>query len=183
MTVMASVGVVAAGFMPVDSMFTAQPIARRVIATPVAAPVFVPTEMTVPRLNLKGTPVVEVGTYDDGTMESPTGAVNIGWWKGRKPGQGNTLFAAHHDWSGQPGSFKHLNTLKVGDKVIIEGEGKRLVYVVSWVRNYDGDIDATKLLDNRSGKQIATLITCGGAFDTSTRHHVERVVARAVLTA
>ena len=48
------------------------------------------------------------------------------------------------------------------------------------MKNYDRNIDATDLLGNENG-QVATLITCGGTFDTIARTHRERVVARAEL--
>jgi LPXTG-site transpeptidase (sortase) family protein len=96
---------------------------------------------------------------------------------------GNLLLDGHHDWNGRTGSFYRLPELKKGDEVVVVGDGKskKLVYRVIWVKNYDRNIDATDLLGNKSGRQVATLITCGGTFDTIARTHRERVVARAEL--
>jgi LPXTG-site transpeptidase (sortase) family protein len=180
-TVTASVAVIAAGFMPVEAYVTAQPTTHRVVATPVPVGKFTPAEMEIPKIGVKA-PVVPVGTEADGKMASPSGAVDVGWWNGRKPGDGNALFAAHVNWNGALGTFFRLKELKEGDEVVVRGEGKTLTYRVLWVKNYDGGIDATDLLGNASGEQIATLITCGGQFDRSIGHHLERVVARAVLS-
>lgn len=181
-TVSLSVAVVTIGFMPVEAASTVQLATQRVVATPVPIPVLTPVEMEIPRIGVKA-PVVPVGTEADGKMQSPTGAVDIGWWKGRRPGMGNALFAAHVNWNGALGTFYRLKELREGDEIIVRGDGQTMTYRIAWVRNFSGGIDATDLLGNKSGEQIATLITCGGQFDRSIGHHLERVVARAVLTA
>lgn len=181
-TVSLSIAVVTIGFMPVEAASTARLATQRVVATPVPIPVLTPLEMEIPSIGVKA-PVVPVGTEADGKMQSPTGAVDIGWWQGRKPGTGNALFAAHVNWNGALGSFYRLKELKEGDEIIVRGHGRTMTYRVAWVRNFGGGIDATDLLGNKSGEQVATLITCGGQFDRSIGHHLERVVARAVLSA
>lgn len=182
LTVLASVGVVATGFMPAEALDIARPAARRVVVTTPPLVAVTPTEMTIEKLGMTA-PIVPVGTQSDGTMASPTGAVDIGWWQGRKPGEGNALFAAHVNWKGAQGSFGRLKELQPGDEIVVRGDGRTLTYKVIWVRNFDPDMDATQLLGNSSGEQVATLITCGGVFDRSIGHHTERVVARAVLSA
>lgn len=179
---LASVGVVVATFV-VGEAPVAKPIALPAPAppTPTPIPVFTPLVMQIPKIAVEG-PVVPVGTEADGTMGSPKGAVDVGWWSGRKAGEGNALFAAHVNWNGQVGPFYRLKELLPGDDVIVSSPGMAaLTYRVVWVKNYDGGIDATDLLGNELGKQTVTLITCGGQFDTSIGHHVERIVARAEL--
>lgn len=181
MTVTASLAVVVAGFLPLESHAIAQAQSYRVIATPVPAPVLVPVRLEIPKIGMQA-PVVPVGTMADGTMASPQGAVDVGWWQGRRPGEGNALFAAHVNWNGRQGSFSRLKELKPGDEVVVQGDDGTVTYRVVWVKNFDPDMDATEILGNESGEQIATLITCGGQFDRSIGHHTERVVARAVLS-
>jgi len=182
MTVTVSFAAAVVGFLPIDGFAIAQPQSYRVIATPVPAPVLVPVGMEIPKIGMQA-PVVPVGTMSDGTMASPQGAVDVGWWQGRKPGEGNALFAAHVNWNGRQGSFSRLKELKPGDEIVVRGKDGAVKYRVVWVRNFDPNMDATELLGNESGGQIATLITCGGQFDRSIGHHTERVVARAVLSA
>lgn len=182
MTVTVSVAVVAVGFLPLEPPSSHVPTSRRVVATPAPLAKFTPAEMEIPAIGVSA-PIVSVGTEADGTMASPTGAVDIGWWYGRRPGEGNALFAAHVNWSGRLGTFYRLKDLEPGDEIVVRGEGRSLTYRVEWVRNFEPDMDATELLGNSSGDQIATLITCGGEFDRSIGHHTERVVARAVLSA
>jgi LPXTG-site transpeptidase (sortase) family protein len=115
-------------------------------------------------------------------MGSPTNATDIGWYPGVKPGAGNALFDSHHDWNGEDGSFFSLETMRPGDQIYVLGKnGEKLTYTVVWEQEVNGGIDATDLLGPHTGKQEATLITCGGAFNTFTHHHVDRIVVRAEL--
>jgi sortase A len=179
MVVAASIAVMASGLLPSEA--APKPVVQRVISTPTPIRAFKPVSLEIPKIDVDA-PVVPVWTYQDGTMESPKTAEDVGWWAGRKAGKGNLLMDGHHDWNRRQGSFYRLPELKAGDEVIVRGdaEDKVLVYRVVWVKNYDRNIDATELLGNKSG-QVATLITCGGTFDTIARTHRERVVARAEL--
>lgn len=180
----ASVGVVCASLVSTGATTQAPTLAaKRIVATPIPIPVFKPAKLTIPKIDVDA-PVVPVGTeVDTGRMASPGTAGDVGWWAGRKAGKGNLLLDGHHDWNGRTGVFYDLAKLEVGDEVVVHGDSakEKLTYRVIWVKNYDRNIDATDLLGNKSGKQVATLITCGGTFDTIERTHRERVVARAEL--
>jgi LPXTG-site transpeptidase (sortase) family protein len=181
-TIVASIAAVAAMTLPLEAE---QP--KTLTLDPVALTAkkfedFVPKRLQLPKLGIDA-PVVEVLTEQDGTMGSPGNATDVGWYPGVKPGRGNALFDAHHDWNGAEGSFYRLEEMKAGDHVVVLGSkpGQKLTYTVVWTKQVNGGIDATDLLGGHKGKQEATLITCGGAFDTQTRHHVDRIVVRAEL--
>jgi LPXTG-site transpeptidase (sortase) family protein len=178
--VTASVVVVLAGFIPTEAA-PRTPAIQRVISTPSPIKTFKPVKLFIPKIDVDA-PVVPVWTYQDGTMEEPKTAGDVGWWAGRKAGKGNLLLDGHHDWNGRAGSFYRLSELKSGDEIFVRGDApdKVLTYRVIWVKNFDRLIDATDLLGNKNG-HVATLITCGGTFDTIARTHRERVVARAEL--
>lgn len=181
-TVLASVAVTTGVMLPTGAPASSPPTVTRVVATPVPVPVFTPVKLAIPRIDLEA-PVVPVGTDPDGTMSAPKTAHDVGWWQGRKAGMGNVLLDGHHDWNGRTGSFYRLPELKPGDKIVLYGDDKKevLTYKLVWLKNYDRDIDATDLLGNKSGKQIATLITCAGVFDVAAGTRQERAVARAEL--
>ena len=156
-------------------------VMHRVVATPKPIPVFTPTRLEIPKIGVDN-PVVPVYTTTDGRMGAPTTAADVGWWAGRKAGKGNVLLDGHHDWNGVEGSFYRLADLKPGDRVIVKGDkpDQVLTYKIIWVKNFDRNINAKELLNGKAG-QVATLITCGGTFDTIAHTHRERVVARATL--
>src|SRR5688500_9420149 len=163
LTVLASVAVTTGVMLPTGAPASSPPTVQRVVATPIPMPEFKPLKLTIPKIGVEHD-VEPVGPEPDGTMASPSNGQNIGWWAGRKAGEGNVLLDGHHDWNGATGPFYRLQELKKGDEVVVAGDGKneKLVYKVIWVKNYDRNIDATDLLGNKSGSQVATLITCGG---------------------
>jgi sortase (surface protein transpeptidase) len=182
LTILLSIGASVAITLPLQAQ---QPIDAAVLRpahlpAPKPSEDFVPARLQLPKLGVDA-PVVQVLTAQDGTMGSPTNATDIGWYPGVKPLKGNALFDSHHDWNGVDGSFFSLENTKPGDPVVITGTkpGQKLVYAVVWVKQVNGGIDATDLLGPHAGKQEATLITCGGAFNTYTHHHVDRIVVRA----
>lgn len=179
--VLASVGI-SATVLFVD---TPAPVVEQAVATPAPTlappPVFVPEEVEIPRIEMTA-PTVPVGTRQDGSMDTPKNAVDIAWWSGVKAGEGNTLLAAHRDWSGQLGSFYRLSELEVGDEIVVRGEGEQSTYVVEWSKQMDADVEASEILGPQ-GEPVVTLITCGGVFDRSIRHYTDRVVVRGVLAA
>ena len=181
LVVLASVAVVASGFFPLEA--APAPVAQRIVHTPAPIRAFTPVKLEIPKIGVDA-PVIPVWTYEDGRMAEPKTAHEVGWWAGRKAGKGNLLLDGHHDWNGRTGSFYRLPELQPGDEIHVRGndETKVLTYRIVWVKNYDRNIDATDLLGNENG-QVATLITCGGTFDTIARTHRERVVARAELVA
>lgn len=160
----------------------------RAIATPAPTPepaqvpVFEPTALAIPSIGLEPAPIVKVGTLADGTMDSPRTAIDVGWHAYTKPGEGNALFAAHHDYKGALGSFYRLADVKAGDEILVYGpDGVVSRYRATWVRQVGGDTpEAPDILATREGEPEVTLITCGGYFDSSTGHHVDRIVVRGV---
>lgn len=146
---------------------------------PTPYPVFKPETIELKSLGVNG-PVVPVGTEADGAMGTPSNARDIAWWKGIRPGEGNALFAGHVKYSGVLGTFNQLKALKPGDQVKVSGEGQSLTFAVTWVKQVPADTNPAEFFAHQP-IPVVTLITCGGVFDTSIRHHVDRVVVRAVL--
>jgi sortase (surface protein transpeptidase) len=175
-----SFAVVVTGFLPLDAAQRAPDITR-VVATPTPIKSFKPAELVIPKIDVEAE-IVPVGTLSDGTMDAPPSAELVGWWAGRKAGKGNVLLDGHHDWNGRLGSFYRLPELEKGDEIRIQGDDSDevLIYRVVWLKNFDRNIDATELLGNGHG-QVATLITCGGEWDSIAGTRRERVVARAEL--
>jgi LPXTG-site transpeptidase (sortase) family protein len=172
------VAVSASGFLVGGAERTAPPVVAE--ATPVPVPaVFKPREMTIPKIHMAA-PIVEVGVESDGKMGSPGNGTDIGWWPGVKPGEGNALFDAHHDWEGDHGSFYLLEKLEAGDEIVVSGRWETTTYRVEWVRQVAGDTPEAPDILAKGHKPVITLITCGGAFNTQTGHHVDRIVVRAV---
>jgi sortase (surface protein transpeptidase) len=184
MVLAASATVMAATVMVGSAPAAPKPAARIALTqpTPEPVPVFAPDRIVIPALHVDA-PIVGVGTESDGSMGTPKTATDVAWWQGMPVGKGNALFAGHHDWNGDSGSFYSLGDLKPRAQVIVRGQGQSLTFIVTWVQLMKGNVDASGILGSQGGAPVVTLVTCGGVFDTSIRHHLDRYVVRGVLPA
>lgn len=126
--------------------------------------------------------VVPLGLDADGAMEAPVDPDTVGWYQ---PGvgigaPGNTLLDGHVDWVGQLRVFGYLRLLTPGDAIYVtDDQDQVLTYDVLWTKLYDvGDAPVDEIF-GPTGEDEVTLITCGGAFDRSTRTYESRWVVRA----
>ena len=91
------------------------------------------------------------------------------------------MLVGHVDSSAQgPGAFFRLRDLRPGDRIFVRfGDGSSKVFRVTGRRAYL----KAQLPSNvfaRQGSPVLTLVTCGGAFDVTSRHYADNVVVFAV---
>jgi sortase (surface protein transpeptidase) len=138
-------------------------------------------------------PVIQVDTdvqqaeIVDGVLQDPTGPWVVAWYEGtsRLGVAGNVVLAGHLDyWGTGPAVFYQLGTLVQDDKIEITGNnGEVFRYSVVSTTSYD---NATAPIDEIVGPttdEVATLITCGGTFDSTTEEYQQRTVVRAARSA
>jgi sortase (surface protein transpeptidase) len=128
--------------------------------------------------------VVAVGVEDNGEMEVPYDVDTVGWYRhGPLPGaSGSAVLAAHVDLAGKgPGVFFDLTTLTPGDVMVVDfNDGSQAGFEVLARRTYDRSSLPLDTIFADEGPPFLTLVTCGGAFDRSTRHYESNVVVYAV---
>lgn len=126
-----------------------------------------PISIVVPRLGIDQS-LIELGVNPDRTLEVPTNATDIGWWRtGPVPGEpGSAVIAAHVTWNGgRPAVFKALPTLTAGDEVFINrADGSVGTYQVTATEVFSKDAFPNELIYRLEGDPQLTLITCGGDF-------------------
>lgn len=140
-----------------------------------------PIRIVIPSIGVDD-PIVPVGLLPDGSMQLP-GASAVGWFSpGPPPGgsHGSSVLAGHIDFAGGPGPFFHLPALAVGRDVEVGlADGTTLRYrVVERFQVVKGSLPRAELF-RTGGPPILTLVTCGGAFDSTTRHYTDNIVVRA----
>ncbi len=143
----------------------------------------VPVTIEIPAINVKSK-VEHVGTLDDGRMDVPKDADNVGWYKpGTMPGaQGNSVIAGHVDDLTSPAVFYHLHKLKSGDEIIVEGEsGEKLTFKVVQSDVYPRQEAPIENIFGFSYRSMLNLITCTGEYDPNTTEREERLVVSAEL--
>ena len=132
-----------------------------------------------------------------GQMQNPTGPSDVVWydlslWEGLggAPGAGaNAVFSGHVDYSARvpwanaryqgDGIFRNLPLLAPGDVIEVEIGGQTLRYAVVWLRQVKANSNTAEILTADVPVDSITLITCGGAFDSTTRSYEDRIVIRA----
>lgn len=146
------------------------------LATTVPIPAL-PIRIAIPRIGVDA-PIVAVGV-EPGTnnLEIPD-IDRIGWYRlGPSPGEtGSAVLVGHVDGDGRPGIFWHLGQLAPGDGITIDyrGTGPRDFVVTGRQQVPKNELPAE--LFSRAGPPRLALITCGGAFNSTSRHYEDNVV-------
>jgi LPXTG-site transpeptidase (sortase) family protein len=126
---------------------------------------------------------IETRQVVDGAMQDPTGPWVVSWYDNlAAPGQGrNVVMAGHIDyWNVGPAVFYHLADLQPGDAIRVIGQdGTIFTYDVQWVKQFDAADAPLGQIVGDSGGDTLTLITCGGTFDYTNGHYLQRTVVRA----
>ena len=148
------------------------------------APAFEPTGVQLPSLGVDAaiTPVV---TGPDRLLGVPADVRTVGWWSGGAPAgatSGTVVLVGHVDSAAQgPGAFFQLRRLAPGDRIRLTGGGGRAAtYTVVARQQYAKSALPAGLVFGQGNAARLVLVTCGGSFDTATRHYTDNVVVFAV---
>jgi hypothetical protein len=173
---------------PVAAGVAALPVPTGPIVAPppsAVAKVPSPVSLTIPLIGVK-TNLITLGLAAGGSMQVPSSTTVAGWYTGSpRPGAvGSSIIVGHVD--GRVGSteargvFFRLNTLKVGDDVFVKrADGTTAEFRVTEVQTYLKDHFPTQTVYGPTPDAELRLITCGGAFDSVTRHYLSNIVVYA----
>jgi Sortase domain len=76
--------------------------------------------------------------------------------------------------------FYRLSRLRKGDKiVVVRRDGSRARFTVQGSERFPKDAFPTARVYGRTDAPTLRLITCGGAFDSSTGHYVDNTIVYA----
>lgn len=144
-----------------------------------------PVALTIPSIGVKTKGIVDLGLDKNGKLEAPTDFGRAGWYAGGPtPGEfGPSVIGAHVDSKSGPAVFYRLGSLKKGAEVsVARKDGSTALFVVDSVARYSkAAFPTAKVYGDTKGRAELRLITCGGAFDQSTGHYVDNIVAFAHL--
>jgi hypothetical protein len=149
------------------------------VPDPILAAV-VPMQVSIPSIGVNAS-VVRLGLNQDRTVEVPSSFSLAGWYQGSAvpgvPGK-PTVILGHVSSTAGPAVFYALRTLQRGASVWVLGADHSWVrYVVDTVRQFPKSHFPTKLVYAPHRGTTIRLVTCGGAFDSSTGHFVDNIVA------
>jgi LPXTG-site transpeptidase (sortase) family protein len=143
-----------------------------------------PTRLVVPALGIDAA-VERVKVKDDGSMANPKSFKTVGWYElGAKPGEpGNAVLAGHvNNGIGLSGVFARLGEVEIGERVVVQGEGRELAYVVTAKTQYITDQAPLEDIFTLTGPSGLVLITCEGDWDPESRSYDRRLVVVARLS-
>jgi sortase (surface protein transpeptidase) len=123
--------------------------------------------------------VGRLGLQPDGEVEVPATIHAVGWFVGGvTPGQiGSAVILGHVDSYLGPGIFFELKALKANDMIVVTlADGTVTRFRVNKVVQFAKTDFPDQLVFGSHGTRSLQLVTCGGAFDSSTGHYLANIV-------
>jgi hypothetical protein len=146
-----------------------------------------PVAIEIPAIGVHSA-LLRLGVKADGSIQVPPlykRPSEAAWYKySVTPGQiGTSVIEGHVDNYAGPAVFFRLGALRPGDKVDVRlADGVTAVFRVTGVRQYPKSRFPARTIYRQTRYAALRLITCGGAFDYSTRQYLSSTVVFASLT-
>jgi len=140
-----------------------------------------PEWIRIPAIGVSA-PVIPLGLNSDRTLQVPRDFSDTGWFTGGpEPGErGAAVIVGHVDSRSGPAVFYRLRALRAGDVIRIRlKDGSGIRYVVTRGLSAPKNRFPTELVYARTKQPTLRLVTCDGAFDTSTGHYVDNYIVLA----
>jgi sortase (surface protein transpeptidase) len=143
--------------------------------------VAIPVRIEIPSIGVRA-PIIRLGLNPDRTLEVPTDYGDTGWWSGgARPGEnGPAVIVGHVDSKSGPAVFYRLSELRPGaEVVVVRSDGSRAHFTVQGSERYPKDEFPTARVYGHTDGPTLRLITCGGAFDSSSGHYEDNTIVYA----
>lgn len=139
-----------------------------------------PVRLKIPAIGVDAA-LDNIGLTSNGQMGVPTVPANGAWFDlGPRPGEiGSAVIDGHFGtWkNGQTSVFDSLYKLRKGDKLTVEDQkGVAITFVVTELRIYDQNQDATDVFSSLDGQAHLNLITCEGVWNRLEQSFPSRLV-------
>ncbi|MFF5212941.1 class F sortase [Streptosporangium sp. NPDC000396] len=174
---------------PANPYFQAPPTVPPPLPSIPAAPAMqpsTPVRLVVPRLGINA-PIRSIGLDRNGAIEvPPVGNPNlVGWYRsGPTPGEaGPAIMLGHKDTRSGSAVFSRLDEIRNGDLIEVHRkDGIIAVFTVGGLEQAGKEVFPTQRVYGESPNPQLHLITCGGAYDRTTGHYTDNVIAYATMT-
>lgn len=138
-----------------------------------------PINLRIPKINIDAT-IEQVDLTTDWSIDVPKKINDAAWFDlGPYPGEnGSAVIVGHYGWkNGEHAVFDDLHQLNKGDKIYVEDEkGLTSTFVVSEVKTYDQNDNASGVFTSNDGKAHLNLITCEGVWNKTKKSYSSRLV-------
>jgi len=162
---------------------TPAPVAPAAPATDLGPilPASEPVGLDIPSIDVHAKTLVPLTVGPDGVLPPPSDYAQAGWYTGGpNPGQlGPAVIAGHVDGPNGPAIFYRLGTLTPGAQVnVTRADGVVATFTIDSISSYSKTQFPTSLVyGNTTNRAELRLITCGGAYDRTTGHYVDNIIA------
>jgi len=140
-----------------------------------------PVALDIPSIEVHAATLAPLRVGADGVLPPPSDFAQPGWYTGGPtPGQlGPAVIAGHVDGPSGPAVFYRLGELAAGAEVAVtRADGTRATFTIDSVERFaKAEFPTSRVYGNSTSRAEIRLITCGGAFDRSTGHYVDNIVA------
>ena len=137
-----------------------------------------PRWIRIPAIGVSA-PVIPLGLNKDHTIEVPKDFSDTGWYRpGPDPGeQGPAVIVGHVDSQTGPAVFYRLRELKRGNRILIRrADGTTVRFRVNGLERWPKAEFPTRRVYGRTRGPVLRLVTCSGAFDSSSGHYVDNTI-------
>jgi LPXTG-site transpeptidase (sortase) family protein len=145
-----------------------------------------PKTIKIPKIGVSA-PIGLIGLRPDGRIQEPplSRPHLTGWYKeGVTPGEaGPAVILGHVDANKRAAVFARLKDLKPGDLIQVTRRDRSIAtFAVQRLQSVDKDAFPHKqVFGEEIGYSSLRLVTCGGAFETSTGHYKNNIIVYAKL--
>ena len=143
----------------------------------------IPVRISIPAIGVSAA-VIPLHLNQDRSLQVPSNFAQTGWFVGGpEPGEtGAAVIAGHVDSRSGPAVFYRLRALLRGDRVRIVLRDRTIVrFVVTGTKAVRKKRFPSRLVYRKTMRPTLRLITCDGAFDSSTGHYVDNYIVFAKL--
>ncbi|MDQ3123633.1 MAG: class F sortase [bacterium] len=138
-----------------------------------------PVQLMIPKISVDAS-IVGLGLTPEGDLDTPDGPEKSGWYNaGPRPGAiGSAVIDGHFGWKDNKSAvFDKLHTLLKGDMIYVKDENKVThTFIVSGLRSFQPDEDATTVFLSNDNNSHLNLITCQGTWNQNQDSYSTRLV-------
>jgi len=140
-----------------------------------------PIAVSVPSVGISA-PVIPLGLQSNGEIEVPSDFSDAGWREaGPEPGErGAAMMTAHVDSRSGPAAFYTLKNVERGNEIRVRRkDGSTVVFSAQRVETVAKDSFPTRRVYGKTSLPTLRLVTCGGPFNSATRHYRDNIIVYA----
>ena len=138
-----------------------------------------PVRLVIPSIAINAI-IEHVGLTPGGAMGTPQTLSDVAWFDpGIAPGQiGTSVIDGHLDWThGEAAVFANLYKLHNGANIqVVDASGSLTTFIVTNIGTFGENENTDNIFNSSDGISHLNLITCDGAWNSTSQSYTDRLV-------